>query len=263
MAEQFSNPNSQSSSDNIKTERLTGLGLAVSSLVLGILAVALSLMVIGGICGLVGLILAIVHLTKRYPLRQMAGWGLGLSIVGILGTSFAVLYIIGQIRDMRDTMSELESQNFNEWIGAEAPDFTVTDIDGKAIKLSELRGKKVLIDLWATWCPPCRMETPHLVKLRNTYDPNDLVLIGISSEDKQTIQDFAKKHRINYTLAAERKLPSPYGDATSIPTGFFIDRNGVIRYVLEGYNDYEKLNAFVSLLDKKQDPNEKEAKVKM
>jgi peroxiredoxin len=94
------------------------------------------------------------------------------------------------------------------------------------------------------------------VRLRNTYDGNDVIIIGISAEDEKTIHSFAKKRRINYSLALEPNLPAPYADVTSLPTTFFIDREGIIRYVAEGYHDFEQLNIFVKGLDRKADPNE-------
>jgi len=256
MNEGFDTQNKNAEAPATKTSELPGLGLAVACLVLGIVAVSLSLLLIGGICGLIGLVLAIVHLSKRYPLRSLAWWGLGLSIVGVLGTAAMAIYIIGEVGDVWDTMSLMEAQSFDEWIGKEAPDFTVKDLKGNSITLSNFKGKRVMLDFWATWCPPCRMEIPHFVKLRNRYDPSDLVVIGISDEKVETIRAFTEKRRINYTLAIGKNLPSPYGDITSIPTTFFIDRNGVIRCVVDGYHSFKELNALVVALDHRHDPNE-------
>ena len=223
---------------------------------MGLVSIPSSVLLIGGLYGLVGVILAVVHLSRERVLRTLAWWGLGLSIIGVVATlGFGALYY-QQVIQFQDTMGMLEEQSFDEWIGQPAPDFTVKDLQGNEITLSSLKGKRVILDFWATWCPPCRIEIPHFVKLSNTYDANDLVIIGISQESSDTLESFREKKRVNYTLAIEGTLPSPYADVTSLPTTFFIDRGGIIRYVVTGYRKYEHLDGLVQSLDQKQEPNE-------
>lgn len=130
-----------------------------------------------------------------------------------------------------------------EYIGIATPDMTLTDLDGNKIILSELKGKRIVLDFWATWCPPCKKEIPHFIELRKTTDSKELVIIGISNESAEKIKGFAEKHDINYPLVSTRddKLPEPYNKITSIPTTFFIDRQGVIENVLVGYHSFEEL----------------------
>lgn len=139
--------------------------------------------------------------------------------------------------------SMLVSQTYTEWIGTEAPDFTLEDIDGHLINLSSFRGKRVILDFWATWCPPCKREIPHFVKLYETTDTEELIIIGISNESSEVVRDFAKKHNINYVLITiiDEELPKPYSSVRSIPTTFFIDRDGVIESVLVGYHSFKEL----------------------
>ena len=256
MLGQFDSGNSNAGSSGEKSADYPGIGLAVACLVLGIVSVPFSLFVIGGVYGLLGIILGVVHIRKKTNLlRPLVFWGLGLSLVGLLGSAGFGAYYFVQIRQVQETMTMVESQEYDEWVGAQAPDFNVTELDGNSISLSELRGRRVVLDFWATWCPPCRMEIPHFVKLRNRYDANDLVIIGISSEKGATIRSFMRKHRINYILAVEPDLDPPYADITSLPTTFFIDREGIIRHVAEGYHDFEELNTFVSMLDSEPDAN--------
>jgi len=153
-------------------------------------------------------------------------------------------------------MAQLGSRTYQKWIGKETPDVVLRDLEGKSLALSDLRGRRLVLDFWATWCPPCRKEIPHFVKLSDTYDASELVIIGISSEDEATIRSFREKWAINYPLASARNLPSPYGDVRSIPTTFFIDRKGVIRDVLVGYHSFQRLNARVIALDRPVDPNQ-------
>ena len=130
-----------------------------------------------------------------------------------------------------------------KYIGTAAPDITLTDLDGNKIILSELKGKRIVLDFWATWCPPCKKEIPHFIELRKTTNSKELVIIGISNESAEKIKTFAEKHNINYPLVSTQddKLPEPYNKITSIPTTFFIDRQGVIGNVLVGYHSFEEL----------------------
>ncbi|MBX3178025.1 MAG: redoxin domain-containing protein [Candidatus Hydrogenedentes bacterium] len=218
------------------------MGFAITSLVLGILAICLSVLAVGALLGMLGVVFGAVHLAKGRPAaRAMAGWGLGLSALGtVAGLSFIGLYTYAffQILPMFDL--DGYEEDFSRWEGVRAPDFTVTDLDGAEVTLSALRGKRVIVDIWATWCPPCVQEIPHFIQLASELT-DDLVIVGISDEDEETLRAFAETKGINYVLASSDDLPSPYGDVVSIPTTFFIDRNGVIQQVLTGYHDLEDL----------------------
>jgi len=142
-----------------------------------------------------------------------------------------------------------KSKLYREWLGKPSPDLTVTDINGNEIKLSDLKGKRVILDFWATWCPPCKKEIPHFVKMRNEIDPNKLVIIGISSESAEVLKKFAAENKINYPIVSAVDLPAPYDKIMSIPTTFFIDRSGIIQEVLNGYHDFEMLHENALLPD--------------
>ena len=113
-------------------------------------------------------------------------------------------------------------------------DFTLQDLEGKPISLSDYKGKVVFIDFWATWCPPCRLSIPYVEKLYEQYKDNeDFVVLGINlQESKEDITKFMKKQKMNYPiLLSDKKVISNYKIA-SIPRFFLIDRNGEI------YNKY-------------------------
>ena len=110
-----------------------------------------------------------------------------------------------------------------------APDFSALDIYGKqTVTLSAYRGKVVLINFWATWCPPCRQEIPDLVALQKE-NADKLVIIGISldQEGPQVVQDFAQKNGITYPMImATEKVVGDYGGISAIPTSFVLDKSG-------------------------------------
>ena len=116
--------------------------------------------------------------------------------------------------------------------GHDAPDFTLTDLQGRTLKLSDLRGKAVVLNFWATWCPPCKQEIPWFVDLQNRYGAAGLQVVGVSMDDEGDQKDvakFARENSINYPiLLGKEKVAAQYGGIDYLPTTFYIDRNGVV-----------------------------------
>ena len=229
------------------------LGLAVTSLVLGILAVVLSLFLIGAFLGLVGLVFGVLHLRRSQVPRGMAGWGVALSGLAIVASAAFGLMYYTWYQAFEEMMAAGEV-DLSVWEGVVAPDITVKSLDGETIQLSQLRGKRVILDFWATWCGPCVMEIPHFVQLVNEIPPEDLAIVGISSEDEATLRQFVKSHGVNYPIASADVSPPPYSDVYAIPTTFVIDRNGVIQSVLTGYHDLTSLRALATAADYAGEP---------
>jgi len=124
-----------------------------------------------------------------------------------------------------------------------APDFTLESLDGKSVRLSDLRGKAVLLNFWATWCGPCKVETPWLIELRDKYASQGFEVIGISTEgedlksgdkagwakQKAAIQKFVSEEKMPYpVLIKGDSLSQEYGGLDAMPTSFFVDRKGTV-----------------------------------
>ncbi len=111
-----------------------------------------------------------------------------------------------------------------------APAFTLKDVNGKKVSLSSFKGKVVIVDFWATWCPPWRKSIPDLIDLQKKYK-NKIAVIGISvdMDTKADVAPFVKKNKINYKiLYATPEVVQDYGNIDAIPTSFLIDQDGNI-----------------------------------
>jgi thiol-disulfide isomerase/thioredoxin len=112
-----------------------------------------------------------------------------------------------------------------------APDFTLESLDGKSTRLSDLRGKAVLLNFWAPWCEPCKIETPWLVQFQNQYGSQGLQVVGVALEyqDKDEVAKFVKQMGVGYTvLLGKDETGDEYGGVPALPETFFIGRDGKI-----------------------------------
>jgi thiol-disulfide isomerase/thioredoxin len=115
--------------------------------------------------------------------------------------------------------------------GTPAPDFTLETLDGKSVSLSSLRGKAVVVNFWATWCGPCKIETPWLVEMQNQYGAQGLQIVGVAMDDsgKDEIARFAKDMGMNYPVVLGKEaVGDAYGGVPALPESFFIGRDGKI-----------------------------------
>ncbi len=139
-----------------------------------------------------------------------------------------------------------ENAASNPLVNKDAPDFKLTTTENQTLQLNELKGKVVLIDFWATWCPPCRKSIPDLIALKNKYKDKGFEIVGISLDQQNSLQDvvpFVKDYKINYPVVyADMNVWMDYGQVQSIPTSFLVNKEGKIVASYVGYipeNVYE------------------------
>jgi thiol-disulfide isomerase/thioredoxin len=113
-------------------------------------------------------------------------------------------------------------------VGNLAPDFELPALDGKNLKLSDLRGKAVLLNFWATYCGPCKIEMPWFVELQNEYGPQGFQIVGVANDDASTeeIAKFTKAMGINYPILIGKDAVSDRYSVSVLPTSFFLNRDG-------------------------------------
>lgn len=129
-------------------------------------------------------------------------------------------------------------------IGNVLPDFSVTDLNGKSKNIKEFRGKTVMLNFWATWCPPCRAEMPSMEKLWNKSKNKNFVIVAVSVDESSTskVTEFIKKNK--YTFPVFHDVSGKLAEMfliRSIPTTYIVDKSGVIVSKYLGAEDWSKL----------------------
>jgi peroxiredoxin len=147
-------------------------------------------------------------------------------VIVIVAVVIALMLVVG-LRMARRPQRLAASQ----MKGDVAPDFTLQSLDGKTVHLSDYRGKAVLLNFWATWCAPCKIEMPWFVELQKQYGPVGLQIIGVAMDDAspKDIAAFAKEMGVNYpVLIGKESVGDAYGGVQFLPESFYIDRNGKV-----------------------------------
>jgi cytochrome c biogenesis protein CcmG/thiol:disulfide interchange protein DsbE len=142
--------------------------------------------------------------------------------------------------------------------GKPAPPFTLEDLSGKNVSLADYKGNALLINFWATWCAPCKIETPWLIELRNQYAAQGFEVLGISADDldrddpaklreeKQEIARFVQKMQMPYPVLIDGdSISKPYGGVDELPASFFVDRNGIVVAAQQGITSKSEIEASV------------------
>jgi len=141
-------------------------------------------------------------------------------------------------------------------VGKPAPAFTLEDLGGKQVSLASFQGKAVLINFWATWCGPCKIETPWLVELRKQYASQGFEILGVSADDldrsnpaqlsadKNGIARFVAKMQMPYPVLIDGgSVSKPYGGLDELPTSIYVNRQGIVVAVQQGITSKDEIEA--------------------
>ena len=123
-----------------------------------------------------------------------------------------------------------------------APDFQLKDLDGNTVKLADLRGRVVLVDFWATWCPPCRKALPHLQEIHEEFDGQGVSVVGIATDRQgaSVVAPFVEDNGLTFTVVlADGKVDRDFGGVRGIPTTLIIEPDGNVVGKFVGYQDKE------------------------
>ena len=118
-----------------------------------------------------------------------------------------------------------------------APQFVLRDLNGRTVRLSDYKGKVVLINFWATWCPPCRAEMPDLVRLQTEHAKEGLQIIGITypPERKSRVRRFARSLKVNYPIIlGTRQIKARFSSEETLPLTVVINRDGSVSHIISG-----------------------------
>jgi len=135
--------------------------------------------------------------------------------------------------------------------GKAAPGFTLVTTEGKKVSLADYKGRPVLVNFWATWCAPCKLEMPWFEEFRQKYHGQGFEILGIAEDDapKDEIAKTAKKVNVSYPiLLTDGKVAPAYGGVDQLPTSFYIDRKGIVEVETVGLASKDEVEANIKRL---------------
>lgn len=154
-------------------------------------------------------------------------------LLGTLVLGFAMFLLLGPMRPLLADVRRIHTM-----IGKPAGELAFSRVsDGMPHRLRDLRGQVVVLNLWATWCPPCRKEMPELNRLQEAYRDRGVVVLTVSDESRETLQAYAKQQPLSTLNVYAESLG--WLDVTGRPISFVIDRDGTVREMFVGARDYE------------------------
>ena len=172
-----------------------------------------------------------------------------LSLSGKIGLAVAILSLGLAYQPVSDGITRLKQSRNMALRNVAAPSFDTLDLDGKAQRLGDQTGKVVLVNIWATWCGPCRSEMPKLDRLYRDRREQGLVVFGLSDEDVNTQRKFVQQVPVSYPLLTiQGTIPSLYRDIARYPAVFLIDRHGRLQPAPGQDQPFEQLEAAAAAL---------------
>ena len=159
-----------------------------------------------------------------------------------------------------NAVEQWSQQVVREFQGANF-EFSLSDIEGSIVSKQDYAGRVLVVDLWATWCPPCRKGIPEFIQLQKKHK-NGVAVLGISMDDPEapnatleSVSNFAQTQGINYDIAlGDTTVSSQLAGKMALPTTLFLDRDGRVRYIATGYHDYAKVEAITKVLLNESQP---------
>ncbi len=166
-------------------------------------------------------------------------------VIGIMAFALVAMIYIGL-----HTANKGGSGMVGNVRGKAAPDFELRDlISGQKVKLSDYKGKAVVLNFWATWCPPCKEEIPWFVDLQKQYGPEGLAILSLDTDDDASEQDvvaFAQKMGINYpVMRGSDEIENLYGGVDGLPTTFYIGRDGKVLDRVKGLHSHYEIESSI------------------
>lgn len=165
--------------------------------------------------------------------KSITGWVALFAILLVAGLIWTSMELTTSEDVARAVPMNVDNVNTSPEVGAFAPDFSLTSLDGEQVRLSDYRGKRVIVNFWATWCPPCRAEMPALEEIWQQYD-EEVVILGVDQgESPQLVANFTRV-QVPVTFPILLDTDHAIGDGywvRSLPTTFFIDPDGVIQEI--------------------------------
>ncbi|MCM3588048.1 redoxin domain-containing protein [Mesobacillus maritimus] len=186
-----------------------------------------------------------------------------LSVIGILLVVLVAIDMIvfkedGMFNQLGLTGKYKKIENANELpialeVDSLAPNFSLVDLEGNEVQLSDYRGKKLLVNFWATWCPPCKDEMPYMQEMYEKYQDDGFEILAVNStiteKSKEDVAKFISDYELTFTIPMDEKnrVSSDY-EIMAYPTSYFIDSDGVIRSITVGGMTKEHLEGEIKKL---------------
>ena len=179
---------------------------------------------------------------------------------GVADANTAISWMAMFDASYANAVEQWSQQVVREFQGANF-EFSLNDIEGSIVSKRDYTGRVLVVDLWATWCPPCRKGIPEFIELQKKFK-NGVAVLGISmdapeapSSTMETVSNFAQAQGINYDIAlGDVSVSSQLAGKMALPTTLFLDRDGRVRYIATGYHDYAKVEAITKVLLNESQP---------